>query len=177
MPSPHAIEQLARSRERFLAFASRRIADPELAEDVVQTSLTKAAERLDTLRNEDALVPWFYAILRNEITNAYRARAGSPEVTLPESLDVEDEAETRRVLCECFEALLPALKPEYAELIDTLDLQGEAAEPVAARLGITTNNLKVRHHRARQSLRRRLEETCRVCAEHYCLDCTCKATA
>ena len=176
MESPLAIEELAQSRERFLAFVSKRIADPELAEDVLQASLTKAAENIGSLKNEDALVPWFYAILRNEITNAYRRRAGSHEMPLPEGFDLQEEDERHRELCECFEALLPALKPEYAELLDSLDLQGQSSEAVTARLGITPNNLKVRHHRARQALRRRLEETCRVCAEHHCLDCTCKAS-
>ena len=48
---------------------------------------------------------------------------------------------------------------------------------VAERLDITRNNLKVRHHRARQQLRERLEETCRTCATHGCIDCTCASDA
>ena len=44
----------------------------------------------------------------------------------------------------------------------------------ASDLGITPNNLKVRRHRARRALRARLEETCRICAAHGCLDCTCE---
>jgi len=45
---------------------------------------------------------------------------------------------------------------------------------VAKELGITPNNLKVRRHRARQQLRERLEEVCRTCAKHGCLDCSCE---
>jgi RNA polymerase sigma-70 factor (ECF subfamily) len=81
-----------------------------------------------------------------------------------------DDAE----LCACFEPLIPTLKPEYAELLRALDLDGESTEAVAERLRVTPNNLKVRRHRARQALRKRLEETCRTCAEHGCLDCTCR---
>ena len=84
---------------------------------------------------------------------------------------VEPEDET--VLCECFRGLIPTLKAEYAELIEALDLGAESPEAAARRLGITSNNLKVRRHRARQALRKRLDETCRSCAEHGCLDCTC----
>ena len=82
----------------------------------------------------------------------------------------EDDAE----LCACFERLVPTLKPEYADLIQAVELGHEAPEQMAGRLGITSNNLKVRRHRARQALRRKLEETCRACAEHGCLDCTCR---
>ena len=60
--------------------------------------------------------------------------------------------EEEAVLCACFVPLVGALKPEYAELIELLDLRGEVTEAAAARLGITPNNLKVRRHRARQAL-------------------------
>jgi RNA polymerase sigma-70 factor (ECF subfamily) len=69
--------------------------------------------------------------------------------------------------------LIPTLKPEYADLIQRLDLKGEITDEVAAALDLNANNLRVRHHRARQQLRERLEQTCRMCAKHGCLDCTC----
>ncbi len=66
------------------------------------------------------------------------------------------------------------MRPAYADLIRALDLDGVPAEAVAERLGISRNNLRVRHHRARAQLKVRLEATCRLCATHGCLDCTCK---
>ncbi|MFQ5570498.1 MAG: RNA polymerase sigma factor, partial [Rhodothermales bacterium] len=77
-------------------------------------------------------------------------------------------------VCRCFEALLPTMHPDYALLIEALELGDEDPQAVADRLGITRNNLKVRRHRARQQLRERLHETCRTCAEHGCLDCSCR---
>jgi RNA polymerase sigma-70 factor (ECF subfamily) len=167
---------LTSSRERFLAFVSRRIAEPEVAEDVLQASFLKAIEAAPRLRDQDRIIPWFYSILRNSIIDAYRR--GSVEnvhVDLSLAQDVAMDQEEHRILCACFQELIPTLKPEYAELIQVLDLGQESTDSVAARLGISLVNLKVRRHRARQALRSRLEETCRVCAEHRCLDCTCKA--
>ena len=40
--------------------------------------------------------------------------------------------------------------------------------------GITPNLAMVRLHRARRALRLRLEESCRACAAHGCLDCSCR---
>ena len=54
-----------------------------------------------------------------------------------------------------------------------IDLGEQKPESVAAELEMTANNLRVRHHRAREQLRKRLEETCRLCAKHGCLDCDC----
>lgn len=175
-PGTQLIERLSESRERFLAFVQRRVSDSVLAEDILQSSLLKAVEAAQQLRDDQKLVPWFYRILRNSIVDVYRRSAAEGQkVDLSLGDDVAMDEEEHRILCACFEALLPDLKPEYGELIQVLDLDEEPTDAVAARLGISATNLKVRRHRARQALRRRLEETCGVCAEHHCLDCTCRS--
>ena len=71
-------------------------------------------------------------------------------------------------------ALLPGLKPEYAEMIELLDLQDRTPESVARELGLTMSNLKVRRHRARKALREELEKTCGTCANGMCVGaCSC----
>jgi RNA polymerase sigma factor (sigma-70 family) len=168
------MQRLLEGRERFLAFLRARLPEPDLAEDVLQNSLLKAIQALPELRDEERLIPWFYAVLRNAAIDAYRRKgAGAKQVPLESAEDVALDEETHGSLCECVNALIPTLKPEYRELIRVLELGEELPEQAASRLNITPGNLKVRRHRARQALRRRLEETCRVCAEHHCLDCTC----
>jgi len=178
-PTDLVAVQLLGSRQRFLDYIRRRIADPELAEDLLQESFLHAIQAAPELRDEGRLVPWFYRILQHAIVDTYRRRSVERKHVddrWTDELSITPEApEEATVLCACFRALIPTLKSEYAELIEALDLGGEAPETAAQRLGITPNNLKVRHHRARQALRRRLEDTCQVCAEHHCLDCTCRA--
>ena len=174
------LEHLAAGREMFLAYLRRRIDDPELAEDVLQDSLLRAIRTAPALRDQERLVPWFYSVLRNAVVDTYRGAARHrTHLSTTALADVEGllpapTPEDEAMLCECFRALVPTLKPEYGELLEALDLGAETPEQVAARLAITPNNLKVRHHRARQELRRRLEESCRTCAAHGCLDCTCR---
>jgi RNA polymerase sigma-70 factor (ECF subfamily) len=175
--APEVIEPLLAARERFLAFVRARVSNPELAEDILQDALLKAVRAAPALRDSERLVPWFYRVLQNAIVDVYRKDGAAPQVVDVSFADsVPDDPEQVAALCECFRELLPALKPEYAEVIETLDLRGVAGADEAGRLGISANNLKVRHHRARAALRRSLETTCRVCAEHHCLDCTCRAT-
>jgi RNA polymerase sigma-70 factor (ECF subfamily) len=71
------------------------------------------------------------------------------------------------------DAIIPTLKPEYAELIRKVDLAENSPANVAEELGITPNNLTVRLHRARAQLRERLVQTCQMCSKHGCLNCTC----
>jgi RNA polymerase sigma factor (sigma-70 family) len=151
------------------------VSDPDLAEDILQDSLLKALQRAPDLRDHDRLLPWFYQILRNAIIDAYRhqgvERKYTKEISVDEAPAVEMEEMT--VLCACFSDLLPTLRPEYRELIQS-ELNEEKHESVARRLGISPSTLKVRRHRARQALRRRLGETCQLCATHGCLDCACQ---
>ncbi len=175
LPSMFEAELVA-GRRQFLDYVLRRVNDRELAEDILQDALLRAVKAAPELHDESRLVPWFHSILRHAIVDAYRRRGverGRVEALDPNH-DVEDiPAEDERELCECFRALLPTLKPEYAELLELVELGAEQPEDAARRLGITRNNLKVRRHRARQALRHSLEATCGICAEHGCLDCTC----
>lgn len=170
--------KLINHRQKLLAYVRHKISNPQLAEDVLQDSLLKALRAAPELREEDKLVPWFYRILNNAITDVYRHQ--HVEAKHLETADethefvAESEAEDEANLCACFRELLPTLKPEYAELIEKMELADGDPAQIAERLGINRNNLKVRRHRARQALRERLEETCRVCATHGCLDCTCQ---
>ncbi len=172
---PH-VAVLLKHRSRLVGFVRSRLGDADLAEDLFQEALLRAFRQAPDPGDEGRLLAWFYRVLRNAIIDQYRRRAAEgrrmeavarvmPEAGLPVELEAE--------LCECFRELLPALKPEYRDLIESIELGGESPEAAAERLGIERNNLKVRRHRARQQLRQRLEETCRACAVHGCLDCTC----
>ena len=168
-------EQLVISREKFLSYVRARVSDPILAEDILQDSFLKALQGAPDLRNHDRLLPWFYRILCNAIIYAYRRQGVERKYIKGISEDETPAAEMEETtaLCACFSDLLPTLKPGYRKLIQS-ELNEENQELVAHRLGINLSNLKVRRHRARQALRRRLEETCRMCAAHGCLDCACR---
>ncbi len=170
-------EQLLKELETFTAFARSRVGDSHLAADVVQESLLRAVRSSDQLRDEESATAWFYRILRRTIIDLYRRRDASQRAIerLEIELDSPASSDEERAACACIESLIPTLKPDYATLIRELDLDGQSPEQVAARHGVTANNLRVRHHRARQQLRERLEQTCQLCAKHGCLDCTCSS--
>lgn len=167
--------QLIAEREAFLGFVRHRVRDSELAEDIVQDGFLKAMRHAGELRDNESVVAWFYRILRRTIIDAYRRRDARTraldafQAEAGETMSPEDE----KALCGCLRKLLPTLKPEYAEVVERVDLQGEPIGGVAQDLDVSVNNLRVRLHRGRTQLRERLDETCRVCAKHGCLDCDC----
>ena len=169
-------EALSAARSQYLAIVRRRVSDPDLAEDILQEALLRAFRAAPDIDDGDRLATWFYRVLRNAVVDAYRRRDVQVRRTerLHEDHDLPDlSGADERTLCECFRALLPALRPEYAAVPSAVDLDERPVPEVAQELGLTTNNLNVRRHRARRALRKSLEATCRVCADHGCLDCTC----
>jgi len=60
----------------------------------------------------------------------------------------EPEPEDEKNLCACFRELIPTLKPQYAELIEKLELSDGDPAHITEQLGINRNNLRVRRHRA-----------------------------
>jgi len=170
-------EALSAGRSRYLAFVRRRIADPDLAEDILQDSLLRALRAAPDIDDHDRIAAWFYRVLRNAVVDAYRRRdvQGRRTERIGEGFELPDLSEADdRTLCECFRALLPALRPEYAEVLSAVDLDERSPQEVAEELELTTNNLNVRRHRARKALRESLQATCHICADHGCLDCTCE---
>lgn len=162
--------------EAFVAFVQKRVRDPELAADVVQTALAKALSRQDQLQDEPRLLAWFWRILRNTVAEVHRRRATAARGLGELPVGVDDlPAAAVQAVCACLAGAVATLPHAQAEVLQAVDLdQGDPAA-VAARLGITTNNLNVRRHRARQALLGALQATCRLCAAHGCLDCDCGA--
>ena len=176
---PGTEDAILQNFQTFVAFVRTRVGDPHLAEDIVQDSLLKALSADNKPADEEHAIAWFYRILRRSIIDVYRrtdARSRALErfaQELPEQPSAEDE----RLLCQCFKKLLPAVPPQYRDLLLAVDLQGEEIGKVANRLGVTRNNLTVRLHRARKHLKDALAETCQACSDEGCLDCTCEPKA
>lgn len=161
---------------RFLSFLERRLGSRPDAEEVLQGAYVRALERGVPEDAGDGIVTWFYRVLRNGLLD--RARRRDAERRSGERLAREaeeaEEPELRAAVCACMHDVLPALKPEYADVVRAVDLEERALAEVAAARAITVNNATVRLHRARQALRKQLLRTCGACAAHGCLDCTCR---
>jgi len=171
-------DAIIKNLQVFVAFARKRLGDHHLAEDVVQESLIKALAADRQPETEEETTKWFYRILRRSIIDVYRQQGARSralerfEKQLPETPGPEEESE----LCKCFRRLLPLVPEQYRGVLEEVDLEGQQLEEVAAKLGVTRNNLTVRLHRARKHLRKAITQNCRACSAHGCLDCDCDSS-
>ncbi|NMO22440.1 RNA polymerase sigma factor [Pyxidicoccus fallax] len=179
--SPEVLETLIHNRQRFLAFLIPRVGGTEVAEEVLQAALLKGMESEGDLRHEERAVAWFYRLLRNALIDRHRreAREGSALSGLAKEvpLSTEDAEDLEQTVCACLTALTTTLKPEYESILRGVDLEGQSLADFAAAAGITPGNAKVRLHRARQALGRRLEQSCGpTCCREGCANCMCEPT-
>jgi RNA polymerase sigma factor (sigma-70 family) len=175
---PAVLRVLLDSHARFLAFVEHRVGSREVAEDILQEAFVRTLDGAASLRRADSATAWFYRVLRNAITDHFRRQdtrrrafdrfvteAAEPVPSLDEELDA--------VVCACVLALLDTLKPEYAEALRRVDLEGMSVRGYGDQAGITAGNAGVRLHRAREALRRQLARSCGTCLTHGCFDCAC----
>ncbi|MEP7116415.1 MAG: sigma-70 family RNA polymerase sigma factor [Acidobacteriota bacterium] len=168
---------LVENHRAFLRFLERRVGDRALAEDLLQDAFTRNLDRLSDMPDE-ALVPWFYRVLRNAAIDHHRRKGAEARAlgAFAQELSNADQPpeELQREICACVARLAKTLKPEYAQVLQAVDVQDSSVKAFAQAVGLSTSNAGVRLFRARQALRRQVAASCGTCAEHGCVDCSCR---
>ncbi|MEM7783392.1 MAG: sigma-70 family RNA polymerase sigma factor [Planctomycetota bacterium] len=172
-PHPEPQEWLDKYGDSLFRFATLRLGNSHLAEDLVQETLTKAFQAYRKFRQDSSIRTWLFQILRNEISSHFRSAAtrkrSNEPVTdempgigslLHSEMDNEEfqnqleKDEFRQKVQECLGQL-----PEH--FLDTFLLRmekpEEKVENLSKQLGIKTSNFSVRMFRARLLLRKCLE--------------------
>lgn len=87
----------------------------------------------------------------------------------------ESTTETHAAVCRCVSTLANSLRPEYAEALQRVEVDGVAVKDYAMQAGISPGAAAVRIFRAREALRKQVTHSCGSCARAGCLDCTCNS--
>jgi RNA polymerase sigma-70 factor (ECF subfamily) len=177
-PSAEVIRALVDNHREFLRFLERRVGRRDLAEDLLQEAFARGIDRIETLRDDESAVAWFYRTLRNAVVDRHRRDGSAARALAAFSAEVTASTpspELHESVCQCVSRLAQTLKPEYAEALRRIDVDGIAVKEFAAEQGISSSNAGVRVFRAREALRRQVAASCGTCAEHGCRQCTCAA--
>ena len=174
------VAALLENHRAFRRYLERRVGDRALAEDILQDAFVKVVARPGQAPADEAIVPWFYRMLRNAAIDQFRRRgaAGRAHEAFARELDTHaaPTPEMEREICACVSRLAATLKPEYAEALQAIEVGGTPVNVFAEQKGLSSSNAAVRVFRAREALRKRVTESCGGCAEHGCRNCTCKTS-
>lgn len=169
-----ALKALVDNHRAFLRFLERRLGDRALAEDVLQEAFARKLAKASAPRDDEALIPWFYRALRNAAIDVKRRRGAASRALERFAHEIDDEEEpVHKTVCACIGKLATTLKPEYAEALQRVEVDGASVKDYAAERGVTANTAAVRVFRAREALRKQLTKSCGTCAKHGCVDCSC----
>lgn len=175
-----AVAVLLENHRVFLRYLERRVGDRTLAEDILQDAFTRNLDKVDAV-GEEAVVPWFYRTLRNAAIDQFRrsGAAGRALEAFARDLATHDapSPDVEAAICACVLTLASTLKPEYAEVLQAVDVEGMPVKTFAERKGLSASNAAVRAFRAREALRKRVAQSCGTCAEHGCFNCSCARVA
>lgn len=173
-----ATQCLLHGRREFIGYLRRRLGGPDEAEDAFQDFSLKVIRATRSPDQGEKINAWLGRILRNTLIDHYRRRAVRlrAETAYAQEMQTADtatEADRGRRPCRCLHAALPTLRADYTEILRRADLEEEPRSQIAADLGLTTNNLNVRLHRARLALKKELEKSCPACRNGSFLECEC----
>lgn len=179
--STDVIRKLLESRPELLAFVERRVGRRDVAEDILQEAYARGIDRVGTLESDASATAWFYRTLRNAVIDRYRRRGAEDRALAAFAAELEShelhEVEAPSNVCQCVTQLATTLKPEYAEALHRIEVDGLTVKAYAEEQGLTPNNAAVRVFRAREALKKKVHATCGTCADEGCLDCTCASHA
>ena len=180
MDQTHSVaDVLVANHRELLRYVERRIGDRALAEEILQDAFVRATDHASEIT--DSALGWLYRVLRNAVVDHQRRQAvinrrlEAFAAELQVSADQPQE-ELQRLACQCVTELARTLKPEYAEALQRVDVEGTAVKDFATQTGISASNAGVRLFRARDALRKQLARACGTCSVHGCFDCTCNKT-
>lgn len=157
---------LAPHREHLVRYAERRLLDPALAEDLVHDVFEAVMTGRARYAGRSTLRSWLVGILKHKIVDLIRERvlvtsldgdrdddgdatpAWEPECPLP---GPHEQAEQRERLARAL-AGIAALPESLRRVMELRVLDDADAAHVCRELSISSENLYVRLHRARQQL-------------------------
>jgi len=161
-------------------YTIKRVANREVAEDIVQESFLAALKGIDRFKGESTEKTWLIAILRNKIIDHFRKKSSSKEDDLsfespfkenglmlkhwekergpgnwsPDYEQMEEKERFRKI----FEYCLSILPPKLASVFSMKVIEECDSDEVCKEMGISSSNFWVIMHRARLQLRECMED-------------------
>lgn len=141
---------------------SKKIIDEQEVEDLVQDTMLRVFEKLDTYDSKYAMTTWLYTVAYNVLYNHYRDKSKlTPLVFAKELYDNEhtesfDSPENILIAEQQQESItktLTALTPEYLQVYQLKEIEGKSLNEIATQLSIPVNTVKSRLKRARDTIK------------------------
>ena len=160
-PSMTQTESLWRDfAARLEGYLRARISHPQDAADLLQETFLRVHRKPPPPGVAPAA--WLFTIVKNLITDYYRARGPQPTALEGEPPDHErfEVRESEQEVAGWLHDMAVELPPKYAEALIAADFEGASMKVVAERLGLSVSGAKSRVQRARKLVYQNLMDCC-----------------
>ncbi|MGE5666689.1 MAG: sigma-70 family RNA polymerase sigma factor [Betaproteobacteria bacterium] len=160
-PSACAANAWLEHQSELKGYLIHRLADPALAEDLLQETFLRALRQGEAFCALDNPRAWLFQVARNAVAD--HLRLAKANVPLPD--DLADEAPVIApvdALAECMEQVLSELPEADRDLLRRCDLEGMKLQDYADAHGLGLPAVKSRIQRTRQRMRDTLTRRCQV---------------
>ena len=151
-----------RHQDMLYGHAMRMTGRSDVAADLVQSSLVKAYASLDRCRNPDKFGAWAFRIVTNRckdyLKNVRRKDVGlDAAAPVPGSMDPGDDLEQSE-LRRRLDWAMDQLPEDQREAFVLKHQEGRSYNEMSELIGMSVGALKMRVHRARETLKELLDE-------------------
>ncbi len=153
------------TRNHLLNFVLRYTKDKPLAEDIVHDVFLKVHDKLPQLRERDKISGWIFRIAKNAITDHFRSKSRTVQSV---DLDWDSEGVTLTdCVSACMRDMIATLPDKYREALELAEFRNLSQLELARKLNISYSGAKSRVQRARQMLKKKMDETYHIKFDHY----------
>ena len=176
MSSPIDFNEVYKKFQPKILHYLSRLIGPSEAEDTVQEVFEKVNRSLDGFKGESKLSTWIYRIATNTAIDKLRSapfKRSSENTSLIDETTVGDRNDSfghadppidqkviRKEMSQCVREYIDRFSPDYRTVLVLSELEGFKNREIADILEISLENVKVRLHRARASLKKELDDGC-----------------
>ena len=136
--------------QRIFRLCMGYVNDADLAQDLAQETFIIVWKQLSKFRNESAIGTWIFRIASNHCLRQMEQQKRYPKTALP--LDLREEKQPTiepqlQFLYKCISEL-----PETDRIIISLELENVKQAEIAAIIGLSEANVRVKIHRIKEKL-------------------------
>jgi len=153
--------------ERVKRFIFALVKDEWVADDLIQETFIKVQKNLNQLQDEAKLSSWIFRIAYNLCQDHFRklSRVSKREHVTAEERQFLSEPLFQKEFDQhqmgtCVQGKIRLLPESYQTVLVLFDLMEFSHQEIAEILEISVENVKVRLHRARNKLKKILQEEC-----------------
>ena len=163
-----SFEKLAQDLSQPLRrYLQRLVADQAVADDLLQETLIRMARGLGSFTGRASVKTWAFSIATHAAADYFRKPERRLRIVdiseadeVPESVRPIEERVVVDEMSACVRQVIDSLPDDYRAALVLHDLEGLSVEETAEICGCSLPTAKIRIHRARDRLRKALQQQC-----------------